>query len=94
MSLLNYDYPIKASSIGKIDSEERLADAGYGQAQVQMSTLHLAMTYSAFLNEGNIPAPFLITGDKIEKKIWKENAISADQANQATKMLTRCSGAS
>ncbi|KOR81059.1 peptidoglycan glycosyltransferase [Bacillus sp. FJAT-21352] len=86
---LNYDYPIKASSIGKIDSEGRLADAGYGQAQVQMSTLHLAMTYSAFLNEGNIPAPFLITGDKIEKKIWKENAISADQANQITKMLTQ-----
>ena len=56
---LDYDYPIKASSIGKVDSEGRLADAGYGQAQVQMSTLHLAMTYSAFLNEGNILEAFV-----------------------------------
>ncbi|MFJ7683258.1 penicillin-binding transpeptidase domain-containing protein [Peribacillus butanolivorans] len=86
---LDYDYPIKASSIGKVDSEGRLADAGYGQAQVQMSTLHLAMTYSAFLNEGNILKPSLITGNKTEKKIWKEKVISADQANQITKMLTQ-----
>ncbi|MGW6297518.1 penicillin-binding transpeptidase domain-containing protein [Peribacillus butanolivorans] len=86
---LDYDYPIKASSIGKVDSEGRLADAGYGQAQIQMSTLHLAMTYSAFLNEGNILKPSLITGDKTEKKIWKEKVISADQANQITKMLTQ-----
>ncbi|MEJ9229529.1 penicillin-binding transpeptidase domain-containing protein [Peribacillus butanolivorans] len=86
---LDYDYPIKASSIGKVDSEGRLADAGYGQAQIQMSTLHLAMTYSAFLNEGNILKPSLITGNKTEKKIWKEKVISADQANQITKMLTQ-----
>ncbi|MGE7875981.1 penicillin-binding transpeptidase domain-containing protein [Peribacillus muralis] len=86
---LKYDYPIKASSIGKIDSEGRLADAGYGQAQVQMSTLHLAMTYSAFLNEGNIVRPTLLTGDKKEKEIWKKNAITAEQANTITKMLTQ-----
>ncbi|MGE7778647.1 penicillin-binding transpeptidase domain-containing protein [Peribacillus sp. NPDC097264] len=86
---LNFDYPIKASSIGKLDSEGRLADASYGQAQVQMSTLHLAMTYSAFLNEGNIMAPSLVTGDKTEKKPLKENIISADQATTITKMLTQ-----
>lgn len=86
---LNFDYPIKASSIGKLDSEGRLADAGYGQAQVQMSTLHLAMTYSAFLNEGNIIAPSLVTGDKTEQKVWKKNIISADQANTVTKLLTQ-----
>ncbi|MFJ7745057.1 penicillin-binding transpeptidase domain-containing protein [Peribacillus sp. NPDC097295] len=86
---LNFDYPVKASSIGKLDSEGRLADASYGQAQVQMSTLHLAMTYSAFLNEGNIIAPSLVTGDKTEKKQWKENIVSADQASTITKMLTQ-----
>ena len=33
--------------------------------------------------------PSLITGNKTEKKIWKEKVISADQANQITKMLTQ-----
>lgn len=82
-----FDYPIKPSKIGKLDSEGRLADSGYGQGQTQMSTLHAAAAYTAFVNEGNVLAPSLIMGDKAEKKVWKENAISGDHAQQVTNML-------
>ncbi|RFU66817.1 penicillin-binding transpeptidase domain-containing protein [Bacillus sp. V59.32b] len=84
-----FDYPIKSSKIGKIESEGRLADSGYGQGQTQMSTLHVATAYTAFQNEGNVLAPSLIIGDKTEKKVWIENAISADQATQVSDMLEK-----
>ncbi|USK84961.1 penicillin-binding transpeptidase domain-containing protein [Peribacillus asahii] len=84
---LPLEYPIKASSIGDISSEGRLADSGYGQGQVQMSAIHLAATYTAFLNEGNVIAPTLIQKDKMEPTIWKKNVITAKQANQLTGML-------
>ncbi|PLT35810.1 penicillin-binding transpeptidase domain-containing protein [Bacillus sp. V5-8f] len=82
-----YDYPIKTSKIGNLDSEGRLADSGYGQGQTLMSTLHAAVSYTAFLNEGNVLAPSLIMGDSSEKKVWKEKAVSPEHAKQVTNML-------
>ena len=37
----------------------QLADTGYGQGQVLMTPLHLALTYAPIVNEGNIPSPHL-----------------------------------
>ena len=69
---LPFDYPITASNIGDINSEGRLADSGYGQGQIQMSTLHLAVAYSAFLNKGNMITPVLIEEDKMKPTIMEE----------------------
>lgn len=80
-----FEYPIKASSYGSIDSEGRLADSGYGQGQVQMSTLHLALTYAAFLNEGKLLAPTLMLDSK-QGQVWKEKAVTAETAAKVLEM--------
>ena len=84
---LPFDYPITASNIGDINSEGRLADSGYGQGQIQMSTLHLTVAYSAFLNKGNIITPLLIEEEKMKPLLWKKNVITEKQAQQITDML-------
>lgn len=84
---LPFDYPITAANFGDINSEGRLADSGYGQGQIQISTLHLAVAYSTFLNKGNIITPVLIEKEKMNPTIWKKNVITAKQAQQITGML-------
>ncbi|MGX2961730.1 penicillin-binding transpeptidase domain-containing protein [Peribacillus sp. JNUCC 23] len=84
-----FEYAIKASQIGKIDSEGRLADSGYGQGQVLMSPLHVALAHTTFVNEGNMIAPKLFLDGNDKPVYWKENIISKDQATQMTKMLTQ-----
>ncbi|KZE64206.1 hypothetical protein AWM68_13975 [Fictibacillus phosphorivorans] len=72
-------FPFTASSVGKGGmSEGQLADSGFGQGQVQMSALHVAMSYTPFLNEGNLLAPRLDQAK--EESIWKENVISPETA--------------
>ncbi|SFC22861.1 penicillin-binding protein [Bacillus sp. OV322] len=84
---LPFEYPITGSSYGSIDSEGRLADSGYGQGQVQMSSLHVALAYTAFLNQGNIVSPYLIEGKQPAQKFWKQNAASPKEAAQVLNML-------
>ena len=57
-----FAYPVKASQLAGedgIQSEVQLADTGYGQGQVLMSALHLALTYTPLVNGGNMLAPQL-----------------------------------
>ncbi|MEK6266723.1 MAG: penicillin-binding transpeptidase domain-containing protein [Clostridium sp.] len=78
---LPIDYPMVKSQVAtdKIKNDEALADTGYGQGQVLMSPLHLALSYSAVVNDGNIMSPTLeIFNEKITSKIWKENVISEE----------------
>ncbi|MBM7690748.1 penicillin-binding protein [Peribacillus deserti] len=72
---LPYDYPIPGSKIGALDNEIQLADSGYGQAQIQMSTLHLAAAYTPFVNEGNLIKPSLLLNDPKKGSVWKEKVI-------------------
>ena len=77
-----YEYPITTSSIsstGKLKDEVLLANTSYGQGELEMSSLHLAIAYSTFLNEGNMLKPTLLANEKTGQ-IWKENLLSADQA--------------
>ena len=81
-----FTYPITKSQAGSIDSEGRLADSGYGQGQVQMSTLHVALSYSAFVNKGSIIAPVLISGEKTGQ-IWKKDVLAEKDADHLLSML-------
>ncbi|GAE46652.1 cell division protein FtsI [Mesobacillus boroniphilus JCM 21738] len=83
-----YLYPIEPSQIGKIDSEIRLADSAYGQGQVEMNILHLATTYSPFVNEGNLIKPILNTEDE-QGQVWKEGVVSPENAAALSNMLTK-----
>ena len=40
-------------------SEKQLADSGYGQAEVLVNPVHMAMVYSSFVNNGNMIMPYI-----------------------------------
>ncbi|SIS63528.1 penicillin-binding protein [Virgibacillus pantothenticus] len=78
-----FEYPITASSIsasGKLDDEVLLANTSYGQGELEMSSLHLATAYTAFLNNGNMLKPTLLANED-KKQIWKEKLITPEQAD-------------
>ncbi|MFC5529840.1 penicillin-binding transpeptidase domain-containing protein [Cohnella yongneupensis] len=76
-------YPLSGSQLAKgaIGSEIQLADSGYGQGQVAMTTLQIALMYSALVNDGNIVYPQLTAAPGTNApKTWKEHAMSPDAA--------------
>ena len=50
-------------------NETQLANSGYGQGEMLVNPIHIAMMYSAFVNEGNMIMPYIE---------YKENASSAN----------------
>lgn len=54
-----------------------LADSGYGQGQVLMTPLHLAMLYSAIATDGKIIEPVL-TSSEDRGQIWKESITTTE----------------
>lgn len=87
---LPIEYPMEKSTVsnnGKLNKEVLLANTGYGQGQVNVNPLHLALMYSALVNEGNIIKPHLLKTDNIKKEYWKENVMSPETANTITKDL-------
>ncbi|SFD97188.1 penicillin-binding protein [Lentibacillus persicus] len=79
---LPFEYPMTSSSVstnGKIDDEVQLANTSYGQGQIEVSALHLALAYTPFLNEGNMLKPTILT-DNEDSQVWKEGLITNDQA--------------
>lgn len=78
---LPIDYPIAKSQLSNdntINNDQQLADSGYGQGQVLMSPLHVALMYSSIVNGGNIMTPILKNDSSVTPKLWKENVISQD----------------
>ena len=80
---LPISYPLYRSKLVAKDNfqnEMQLADTGYGQGEVSVNPLHLAVMYTPFLNNGDLLKPTLIKGEN-ETKIWKDNLIPAEIAN-------------
>jgi penicillin-binding protein 3 len=75
-----YVFPIESSKFGEMDTEIKLADSGYGQGQVEMSIVHLAASYTPFINQGNMIKPVLLK-EEAKGQVWHESIISKDQAN-------------
>ena len=72
---LDFEYPMDKSQIsnkGKLDNEMLLADSGYGQGEVLMTPLDVAMSYSALSNNGNIMKPRLVISENKEQKVYSE----------------------
>ncbi|WP_040978799.1 penicillin-binding transpeptidase domain-containing protein [Oceanobacillus jeddahense] len=79
-----YTYPVSDSTIsnsGELDDNHLLAHTSYGQGEIEMSALHLATTYSAFLNDGDMIQPTLLT-DEETGQFWKEDLVTEEQAEQ------------
>ncbi|GAA0771534.1 penicillin-binding protein 2 [Clostridium subterminale] len=78
---VTFEYPMETSQIsneGTLSKEILLADTGYGQGEVLMSPLDIALSYSALGNNGDIMQPRLNIGENVEAKVWK-NAIKAEK---------------
>lgn len=78
--VLPIDFPMVASKIsedGTIKNDIALADSSYGQGQVLMTPLQLALMYSSIVNDGNIMKPSLVNGTP---SIWKQKVISPENA--------------
>jgi penicillin-binding protein len=85
-----FDFELTASqfdSDGILRNQIQLADSGYGQGEVLMNPLHLALIYSAFVNGGNIPKPKLTFSENPTAGFWKENVISSETAKLIAKDL-------
>lgn len=80
---LPVEFPISTSQIsndGKLD-EILLANTSYGQGQIEMSSLHLAIAYTPFMNDGNMTKPNLLDTEK-KSEIWKKDLLSKEDANR------------
>lgn len=78
---LTFEYPMQQSQIsndGSLNGEILLADTGYGQGEIMVTPLHVALAYSALANNGDIMQPRLVISENVESKIWKQGAISKD----------------
>ena len=76
---LTFEYPIENTQIsndGEINRDILLADTGYGQGEVMVTPLNIALFYSTLSNEGNMMQPRLVISENSEAKVWKENLIS------------------
>jgi len=73
-----FEYGMFSSSIsttGGFISDIQLADSGYGQGEILMNPLHMAVIYAAFVNDGNIIEPRLIY-DGVHSSHWIPSAFS------------------
>ncbi len=79
---LPFPYGMPASTFAEesLDSDILLADTGYGQGDLLITPLHLALLYTPFVNEGSIVAPNLIQDESQENGFWKESVISTENA--------------
>lgn len=81
-------FPIDKSKLynTEMKNEIQLADSGYGQGEVTMTPLHLALVYSAFVNDGSMIYPSLVQGEKKEQ-YWKSDVIPAEVAGTVKQNL-------
>ncbi|WP_078433607.1 penicillin-binding transpeptidase domain-containing protein [Metabacillus halosaccharovorans] len=88
---LEIGYPLGDSQISngeRLDRDILLADSGYGQGEVMVTSLNMALAYSAFSNEGNIMAPSLIQSDNQKITVWKEEAIPSAHLSTLQRAFT------
>lgn len=85
---IEFPQTISNSSYSNSESftnETQLANSGYGQGEVLVNPINMAMMYSAFVNEGNMIMPYLEYKENASSqtaKYYKENAFSKEAANE------------
>lgn len=86
---LPINYPISASQIsnsGKLEDEVLRANTGYGQGEIEVSSLHMALMYTPFLNDGNLVKPVLLADEK-QGEIWKKDLLSKEDSEKMQEYL-------
>lgn len=62
-------------------TETALANSGYGQAEVLVNPIHMAMIYSSFVNEGNMIETKIEYNENEMNSYWKEKPFDVQVAN-------------
>lgn len=75
------------SNTDTFTNETQLANSGYGQAEVLVNPIHMAMVYSAFVNEGNMINLYLEYTGNTDATYFKEGAFSKEAANKIKESL-------
>lgn len=83
-----YAFPLEQSKIGGLDTEILLADSGYGQGQVEMSIVHLAASYTPFINKGSMIKPVLLEEEE-KGQVLKEAVMSEETANTVAAAMAK-----
>lgn len=94
-----FDVPVSTSQLASseafLESNNAIADTGFGQGQVQVSPLHMALITTAYVNDGIIMAPRLVDtivsqgGNIIETMPTSEwlRPISSETASDIEQMM-------
>lgn len=79
--------PAARSRLSKegIKSEIQLADSSFGQGEVLITPLQMALTYCPFAGEGSIPRPQLEL--PVKPALWKEEVVSPAVAKRVHRAL-------
>lgn len=72
---------IAKSSYGSMESNASIANSGYGQSEMLVNPIHLAMMYSSFANGGSIVMPHIEMDKESNENYYKQNAISKEIAD-------------
>lgn len=84
-----YPFPQARLSNDGISNEILLADSSYGQGEVVMSPLHLALSYTPFINEGKLIKPVLelTDGEEPRGEAWGDPVLAPETAAAVNRML-------
>ena len=102
---ISFVQDITKSTYGAMDSDSSIANSGYGQDQMMVNPIHMAMIYSSFANGGNMVMPVIekqeknnLSGNIVNSsnsntnnatKYYKENVISKEIANEIKQDLIK-----
>lgn len=64
-----------------ISSEKQLANSGYGQAEMLVNPIHMAMIYSSFVNNGDMIMPYIEYKTNKQPTYYKKKAFTSETAN-------------
>ena len=78
---IKVDFDLSESSFGTLNSDKLLAQTSYGQGELMVNPIHMAMMYSIFTKDGNMIKPYLEY--KIDKtsSYYKTAVISPENAS-------------
>ncbi|TDF96270.1 penicillin-binding transpeptidase domain-containing protein [Paenibacillus piri] len=75
-------FPVSKSQLYNtgIKNDIQLADTGYGQGEVTMTSLHVAHVFSSLVNDGNMVYPTLLEEDKANHPSTWKNTMTPETA--------------
>ncbi len=94
-----FDLPVSSSQVASgansLDDPNALADTAFGQGELLVSPLHLAVIAAGFANDGQMMRPYLVAEtrdasgavlERTEPNVWRE-PVSGDTANHVEGMM-------